>query len=675
MPNRLIHETSPYLLQHAHNPVDWYPYGDEAFTRAREENKPILFSIGYASCHWCHVMERESFENESIASLMNEMFVCVKVDREERPDVDHFYMDAVQLLYGHGGWPLNCFALPDGKPFWGGTYFKPNQWKDILKNVSNLYKTQYNDFIEQAIEVTDHILKNSYTVTGASERILDEAYFEEILYLLRQQFDVTNGGIAGAPKFPMPGILNLLLQYHYAFNKQDIYQHALLTLRNMATGGIYDQVGGGFARYSVDNKWKVPHFEKMLYDNALLVSLYCNAYRVTKDNFYREIVDGTLEFIEREMTSPEGLFYSSLDADSDGQEGLSYTWTQQEFDRVLGSYSKLMAEYFGLNKESAWEKGRTILTRNRSDASFAQNHYLSEEELKALVKHSRTLLMEERLGRTQPGLDDKVLLSWNSLMIRAYCDAYSTFGESRYLGIALNAARLLGSLLRNPDGGLYHTWKSGKARISAFLDDYVFYADACLAIYQLTLDNTWLGEAESLVKHVIVQFADPDSGLFYFSEDKHKCIVRKTETYDSVIPSSNSAFARLLHTLGVLTGKYAYVELCDQMLAGMTDKIVNYPTSYANWVSLALERSIPFYVIAIVGEEAHEKIQELGKHYIPFTLIAGSTMPGDMPYIRNRFISGKTQMHICNDSACFAPVDSVDKVIDMLRISSKLAEL
>jgi uncharacterized protein len=674
MPNRLINETSPYLLQHAHNPVDWYPYGEEAFEKARTENKPMLFSIGYASCHWCHVMERESFENEAIATVMNEAFVCVKVDREERPDVDHFYMDAVQLLYGHGGWPLNCFATPDGKPFWGGTYFKPEQWKDILKNVSGLFKDQNRDFLDQAREVTEHLMKSGNINKTGDNKVLDAGYFDEVLYLLRQQFDPANGGLSGAPKFPMPLVIQLLLQYYYAFGKQDTYQQALLTMRNMAKGGIFDQVGGGFARYSVDNRWKVPHFEKMLYDNALLVSLYCNAYRITKDEAFKDIIEGTLDFIKSELTSPEGLFYSSLDADSEGEEGHFYTWTKTEFDIVLGQYSDLIAEYFGMGESGHWEEGRCTLYRNETDAQFAQRHFLSEEELRALVISCRVMLMEIREHRQRPGLDDKIVLSWNALMIRAYTDAYATLGNSEYLGIALNAARVLGSLLHDPEGGLFHTWKNGKARIAGFLDDYTFFADACLGIYQMTLDNSWLAQAESYVKYAITQFADTESGLFFFSEQKHHCIVRKTETYDSVVPSSNSAFARLLHSLGTLTGKTAYIEICDSMLSVMTEKISNYPTSYANWVILAMERSLPFFVIAVVGEDAHEKLQELGKHYIPYTLIAGSTIPGDMPYIRNRFVAGKTLFHICNENSCFAPVDSVDKAIDLLRISSKLVD-
>jgi len=674
MPNRLINETSPYLLQHALNPVDWYPYGEEAFEQARTLNKPMLFSIGYSSCHWCHVMEKESFENEGIARLMNDLFICVKVDREERPDVDHFYMDAVQLLYGHGGWPLNCFTTPDGKPFWGGTYFKPEQWREILKNVASLYKSQNSDFLEQASEVTHRVLQNSYISSDGNEHNLDNEYFDEVMYMLRQHLDPVHGGMKGTPKFPMPGVLQLLLHYHHAFNNEAALEHVLKSLGNMAMGGIFDQVGGGFSRYSVDNKWRIPHFEKMLYDNALLVSMYCSAYRITQRDILKSVVEETLEFIKRELTSPEGLFYSSLDADSEGQEGYYYTWTREEFDETLGAYSGLIAEYYGLGSEGGWLHKRCILFRPYDDDDFAQQHFLSSEELQALVKHCKVLLRERRNKKIRPGLDDKVLMSWNALMIKAFADAYATFGNSEYLGIALNAARLIGSLLKNPEGGYFHTWKDGKARIPAFLDDYTFFADACVSIYQLTLDNTWLNMAESLVKYALTQFADPDSGLFYFSESRHRCIIRKTETYDSVVPSSNSSLARLLFAMGTMTGKQAYLDLSSHMLSFMTGKIINFPTSYANWASLALEKSRPFYVIAVVGEEAHEKIREFGMQYLPFALLAGSTVPGDLPYIRNRFVPGKTLIHICNENACFAPVDSVEKAMDLLKLGFKIAE-
>ncbi len=675
MPNRLIHETSPYLLQHANNPVDWYPYGEEAFEKARAENKPMLFSIGYSSCHWCHVMEHESFENEAIAALMNEHFVCVKVDREERPDVDHFYMDAVQLLYGHGGWPLNCFALADGRPFWGGTYFKPDQWKDILKNVSGIFRNQPGDFTEQASEVTERLMQNNRVTSDGEELNLDRDYFEEIIYMLRQHLDTSFGGMNGAPKFPMPTVLQLLLRCHYAFHKDFLLEHVTRTLDFMAMGGIFDQVGGGFARYSVDNKWKVPHFEKMLYDNALLVSLYCDAYRITGDESHREVVEDVLTFVTRELTSPEGLFYSSLDADSQGEEGRYYTWTREEMEETLGSYTDLMVEYFGMGTEITGSQKECILYRPVKPENFARPHFLSAEEMRSLVKHCRALLLEKRNQRIRPGLDDKVLLSWNALMIKAFADAYSAFGNAEYLGSALNAARFILSAMQNPAGGYFHTWKNGKARIAGFLDDYVFFADACLSIYRITLDNTWLGEAESLVKYAIMHFGDPESGLFFFSEAKHKCIIRKTEIYDSVIPSSNSAFARLLHALGTITGKNAYLELSNQMLAGMREKILNYPTSYANWAILALEKSLPYYVIAVVGDDAHEKIRELGKYYLPFSLIAGSTTPGDLPYIKNRYASGRTLVHICNENACFAPVDSVDKAIELLKIGFSMTEM
>ncbi|NVO19048.1 MAG: thioredoxin domain-containing protein [Bacteroidetes bacterium] len=666
MANRLQFESSPYLLQHSKNPVDWYPYGDEAFELAKTQNKPLLISIGYSACHWCHVMEHESFEDEIIAATMNELFICVKVDREERPDVDHFYMDAVQLLYGHGGWPLNCFTLPDGRPFWGGTYFRPDQWKEILQNVSELYSTQYQEFEEQAVEVTSGIIRHSAIVADSGSRRLNDDFFTEFFYNQREQFDYEYGGFLGSPKFPMPMILQAFLHYNHMFGQKEDLDHVLFTLKKMEMGGIYDQVGGGFARYSVDNKWKVPHFEKMLYDNAQLVSLYCNAFKVTKEGFLKETVEDILEFVNRELTSPEGVFYSSLDADSDGEEGLFYTWTREEFDDVLGPYAELMGEYFGVGEEGTWEKGRNILLRTVENSSFAQNHFLSEEELSALLKACRLSLLEVRARRNRPSMDDKVLLSWNSLMIKAYLDAFITFGNDEYLSSAVNAVNFLLKELKNPDGGYFHTWKEGVARIPAFLDDYSFLGEALVSLYQLTMDDRWLYESELIIRHILLHFNDTESGMFYFSEESHHNIVRKVETYDSVIPSSNSSVARLLNSVGTLTGNVLYCEISQNMMEKMNLRMVQQPGASANWACVAMETGLSHHVIAVVGEEMKRFISELSRYFLPNTLMIGSEGPSDIPYVKGRFVPGTTLIHICTENACFAPVDSVAKALQLL---------
>ena len=666
MSNRLLHESSPYLLQHAHNPVDWYPYGEEAFEKAGKENKPLLFSIGYSSCHWCHVMEKESFENEEIAGLMNEKFICVKVDREERPDVDHFYMDAVQLLHGSGGWPLNCFALPDGRPFWGGTYFRPDQWRELLEKVSELYKSVPNDLRSQADELALGIAGNNLYPPGQEKPDFTEAEIQAIYSGLETGFDPVNGGFRGAPKFPMPVVLKFLLQYYSFSENPQTLQHVLLSLRRMAMGGIFDQAGGGFARYSVDNSWKVPHFEKMLYDNAQLIDLYTDAYKITKDDFFRKVAESSLEFIRREMSSPEGLFYSSLDADTEGEEGRYYTWTAEEFEETLGPYAKLMAEYYGLGAEGEWEKNRNILLRPMEDDLFAQRHFLSLEELTSLLKHCRSLLMEARNKRPRPALDDKALLSWNALMIKCLVNASLAFDNLEYLKTAGTAADFLVDKMIRSDGGIFHTWKNGEARIAAFLEDYALLGQALLALFQASGEERWLELSLKITRYAFAHFHDPESGLFYFSEDGGHGPARKLETYDGVIPSSNSAFAELMHSLGTLTDDNGYLLVSGKMPVIMHERIVKYPSSHANWAGLALSFLNPARVIAVVGPEAGRLISQMGTHYLPGALIIGSNAASDRTYFLDRFVPGKTLIYICSGNTCLLPVEDVESALKLL---------
>jgi uncharacterized protein len=667
MPNRLIHETSPYLLQHAHNPVDWLPYGDEAFAEAQSRDLPILFSIGYSACHWCHVMEHESFENEEIARLMNENFVCVKVDREERPDVDHIYMDAVQMMYGHGGWPLNCFALPDGRPFWGGTYFRPAQWKDILVQVSELYRMRFDDVQKLAEDVT-HGIRNQSLFEPAANRHLFSADDHNLIFRkLYSQFDPVNGGFGSAPKFPMPIVMDYLLNHYMAFSNNEALEIVLKTLHKMSGGGIYDQASGGFARYSVDAGWKAPHFEKMLYDNAQLVSLYCDAYKISGDVRFRKIAEETLSFISREMTSPEGVFHSALDADSDGEEGLFYTWTAGEFAEALGPYSKLMAEYFGVGSEGLWENERNILLRPHSDALFAQQHFLSLDELDALVEKVKNDLIKFREKRKHPGLDDKILTSWNALMIRAFTDAGATFGNRAYLETAEKAANFLLENLKMPGGGLYRSWKNNKASIHGFLDDYAFMAEALMRLYEVSLNEHWLTESIKITDYILDHFRDKSSGLFFFTDENSKTIARKIETNDGVIPSSNSVMARHLHNLGAFTGDRKYSEAVPEMMALLVSQAQDYPSAFANWCTLGLELSVPKCIIAVAGAEAGEFVEELGKHYLPNTIIAGSNDQTELSYFRNKFIAGKTLIYICFGETCLAPVESVSEALRLIR--------
>jgi hypothetical protein len=662
--NQLINETSPYLLQHAHNPVNWLPFGEAAFKLAQRENKPMLISIGYSSCHWCHVMEHESFENEEIAQLMNASFVCVKVDREERPDVDHVFMDAVQQVHGSGGWPLNCFALPDGRPFWGGTYFRPEQWKQLLSNVVHLFQNQFTDLEQQASELSEGVARQNYMLNEGTENGNGSVDFTALHAVLNQGFDAEKGGIRGAPKFPMPVVLKSMLHFGVSQKDNDSLKLVEVSLQKMACGGIYDQAGGGFARYSTDSDWKVPHFEKMLYDNAQLVGLYASAFRETGKTLYKEVIEQTLEFVNRELTAPEGVFYSALDADSEGEEGLFYTWTAEQFNAALGHYGSLAGEYYGIDAQGLWEHGRNILLRPESDELFAQQHYLSLQELDSLTAFCRAQLLKARSERARPALDDKMLVAWNSLMVSTLVDAAVALGKDEYLHTAQVAARFILHNLKRPDGGLYHTWKNGKPQISAFLDDYAFTAEAFLKLYSVTTDEAWLHEAVTLTEYVAGKFYDSHSGFFWYSEDTDSHVfARKIEIYDGVIPSGNSAMAHVLHTLGVFLHKDDYIEKARQMLLAMESRYMRSPAAYANWASLALRSAKEQYIMAVVGPDAVRLVGELLNKNVPGILIFGSTNSSDLPYFAGRYVEGKTLIYICSGTYCMAPVETVEDAV------------
>ena len=662
--NQLINETSPYLLQHARNPVDWLPYKTEAFERAKLENKPILISIGYSACHWCHVMEHETFEDEVIAKLMNDNFICIKVDREEHPDVDHIYMDAVQQIHGNGGWPLNCFALEDGRPFWGGTYFKPEQWKLLLTNIAQLFKNKYADLEAQAAEIVEGVARQNYLLNVEVAESIGELDFYAIYKKLHNAFDTEKGGMRGVPKFPMPVVLDFLLHYSKSEKDSEALKLVELSLQKMAQGGIYDQVGGGFARYSTDSDWKVPHFEKMLYDNAQLISLYSTAYQETGNLLYKSVIEQTIEFINREMLSPEGVYFSALDADSEGEEGLFYTWTTAEFNETLGHYATLAGEYYGVGASGLWENDRNILLRPESDELFAQQHFLSAEELASLTGFCRQQLLKTRSLRVRPGLDDKMLVSWNSLLISALIDASIALDRKDYLQSALQTANFIKQNLKRPEGGLFHTWKNGKAQIEAFLDDYAFTCEAFLKLYSVTTDIPWLDETENLVSFVIEHFHDSQSGFFWYSQHTEKQVfTRKIEIYDGVIPSANSAVAFILNNLGIFLHNEDFLEKSRQMLLSMESKVQQQPSAYSNWAKLAFTCRKEQKVIAVVGPEAVSVIRKLKKEKINTELIFGSTIKSDLPYFKNRFVEGKTLIYICIGQHCLMPVETVEEAV------------
>ena len=478
--NELINETSPYLLQHAHNPVDWRPWGEEAFAKAKAENKLVIVSIGYSACHWCHVMEHESFEDDSASAVMNDRYVCIKVDREERPDVDQIYMNAVQLMTGRGGWPLNCIVLPDGRPIWGGTYFRKDKWIEQINQIADFYETQPDKAIEYAVKLTQGIKQSELVVLNKEEAAFDKSKLEEVYVSWEQRFDNVEGGPDRSPKFPIPNNYQFLLRYAHLSNNQAALDHVKLTLDKIAYGGIYDHLGGGITRYSTDELWKVPHFEKMLYDNGQIISLYSEAYQKFKDPDYKNLIYGTLAFIERELMSEEGAFYSALDADSDGEEGKFYIWKKEELTTLLGDNYELFADYYNVNRKGYWEHDNYILLRDEDEETLAKKHNLSLEDLQAKMAVSKAILMKERDTRIRPGLDDKTLTSWNGLMLKGYVDAYLTFGDQHFLDVALENANFILSKQLRKDGGLNHSYKEGRTTINGYLEDYAFVIDAFL---------------------------------------------------------------------------------------------------------------------------------------------------------------------------------------------------
>ncbi|HLN52175.1 MAG TPA: thioredoxin domain-containing protein [Lentimicrobium sp.] len=669
MPNRLINETSPYLLQHAHNPVDWYPYGDEAFKEAQKRNCPLIISIGYSACHWCHVMEHESFSNPEIAEKMNRLFVCVKVDREERPDIDQIYINAVQLLHGQAGWPLNCFALPDGRPFWGGTYFRPQQWVEILQHLSDLYTTDHAGLLEQAERIHQGI-KQMGTINVPTEAInaLQLSMINEAYEQLSMRFDKIHGGTIGTPKFPMPSMLEFVLLFYYISREDQTLEHYLFTLKKMAMGGIFDQLAGGFARYSTDNEWKVPHFEKMLYDNAQLAVLYADAFQMNRNQDYYNILTKILQFIKTELTSPEGAFYAALDADSEGIEGKYYVWEKKEILNLLPEYGELLSRYWGIEKEGAWEKNLNILVRPVEDDRFAKNEHLSTEELKQLVNMASKVMLAYRNQRVRPHLDDKIIASWNAMMVKAYAHAAIISGNNEWRKTSIRAANFMVNNFIDTDGYMKRSWKAGISKINGFLGDYAFTIEAFIELYQLTFEEYWLTKAKLLTEVVLKEFSHKDSPIFWYLPEKNEdkrisSISRILETSDGVEPSGNSIMAKVLLYLGNYFEDEVYIARSASMCASMQKNMVTYPSYYSEWAIVTAMHAKGLNLIAITGPEAYRFAGQLQNQYRPLTIIAASVSESSLPVLRNKYKGHKTLLYSCMNHICQAPVDKLDDLL------------
>jgi len=666
VPNNLINASSPYLLQHAYNPVEWYEWGEEALLKAKQENKLILVSIGYSACHWCHVMERESFELQEVAEVMNKYFVCIKVDREERPDIDQIYMMAVQLMTGSGGWPLNCICLPDQRPIYGGTYFKKDDWTNILINVADLWENEPEKAEQYAERLTDGIRSAEKVIPNIQTQPYNAEDLKDIVIPWKGTFDLSDGGYNRAPKFPLPNNWQFLLRYGHLMNNQVIQGAALTTLERMALGGIYDQLGGGFARYSVDAKWHVPHFEKMLYDNAQLVSLYTEAYQYSGNVIFKEVAEETIQWLERDMTSPEGLFYSALDADSEGIEGKYYVWDMQEFEQILGEDAALMADYFTVTTAGNWEEEETnILLRRKTAAAYAELNGIPLEELHAKISRAKEKLLKVRDKRIRPGLDDKCLTAWNAMMIKALAESSSVFENESYYLSAKKAADFILSDLTTEKGGLFRNYKNGKASITAFLDDYAFFIAALIALYEVDFDETWLSEAKKLTEYVLTNFRDLDSPmLFYTAANGEKLIARKHEIMDNVIPSANSVMAQNLKHLGLLFDEIRFLDKAEAMLAAVFPQIKTYGSAYSNWAIQLLNEVCGINEIALTGDSALKMRKELSKSYIPNKIILAGTN-SSLPLLKDKQ-SIETKIYICRNKSCQLPVTTVEEALKLI---------
>lgn len=663
--NKLINETSPYLLQHAHNPVNWYPWGEEALQIAKAENKLILVSVGYSACHWCHVMERESFENEEVAQIMNDYFVCIKVDREERPDVDQIYMNAVHLMRGQGGWPLNCFAMPDGRPVFGGTYFPKDQWMHTLKTLHHSFREEPQKFEDYAQNLLNGISRSEVILQENDSDLFIENDVHEIQRNIARSFDRVVGGFGGAPKFPLPIGLEFLQVYGEVFNDEKSIEFVELTLNKMAKGGIYDQIGGGFARYSVDKIWLVPHFEKMLYDNGQLVSLYAKAYQLNPKPLYKKTIEQTLKFIERELTHEEGGFYSALDADSEGVEGKFYVWSKQDIEGVLGERSDLYCNAYNISEEGNWE-GSNIPNREKSFSELANQFQLSEEEIARELEQANMQLLAARAQRVRPGLDDKILTSWNALMLSGYIDAFAALNNDKYLDIAEKNASFIFEKLGDQKGKLFRTYKNGTAKIDAFLDDYALYLKSLVQLYQITFNKKYLDWSQLILKYTLDQFLDTSSSMFYYTEKDDSLVARKMELSDNVIPAANSVMAHLLMDLGLILSKDDWIALSKKMLINMQDQLKTGQVYYANWDLLLIRHVQSHKEVVIMGNESVEFTREFQKHWKFNVVFIGSEKESYLEAMKNRFVEGKTMIYVCENKACKLPVKSIDEALSLM---------
>ncbi len=673
MANQLVNESSPYLLQHANNPVNWHPWGEEALTKARTENKPIFLSIGYAACHWCHVMAHESFEDEETAAFMNEHFINIKVDREERPDIDAIYMQATVAMTGSGGWPMSVFLTPDLRPFYAGTYFPPvprynmPSFKDLLAGIARAWKEEPGEVTRVSDQVSGH-LQAALSSNQAGDTTFKQEDLDTVVKSLNDSYDWGYGGWGAAPKFPQPMTIEFLLRRHVAGNAEAL-KPSLHALKAMARGGMYDVVGGGFSRYSVDNFWRVPHFEKMLYDNAQLARAYLHAWQLSKEPFFKQVVIETLDFIGREMTHPAGGFYSSLDADSEGEEGKFYVWTLEEIREVLKEDSEFFEAAYGISPRGNWE-GKTVLQRALDDASLAARFQLDPQAVPAKLADSHSRLYSARASRVRPGTDDKILTAWNGLMLATIAEASRVVDDStsqhKYLMMATRNAEFLLDALQ-PDGQLKRSWRQGKVTNEVFLEDYAALILGLIELYQTDFQDKWFAFAQELADKMIKLFNDPNGGFFDTSIENKELLLRPKDLQDSATPSGNSLACEALLKLAAFTDNGTYRDLAEKSLRPIANNALRYPTSFARWLSAADFALGNVKQVAVVyegmREQARDLLQTIRSAYRPNTIVALSSYPpsDDAPalLLDRPLKQGKATAYVCKGFVCKMPVNTV----------------
>lgn len=663
--NELINSTSPYLLQHAHNPVNWQEWSEEALEQAKKEDKPILVSIGYSSCHWCHVMEKESFEDTAVARIMNEHFINIKVDREERPDVDQVYMDAVHAMGLQGGWPLNVFLTPDQKPFYGGTYFPKQGWINLLTSINEAFEKNREKINESAEAFTQNLQakeSEKYKLVGTDHSLSADEIIEAYQNL-EKKFDRIDGGIKKSPKFPMPSVWQFLATYHHQTKSADALNHLEFTLDKIADGGIYDHVGGGFSRYSTDGEWHVPHFEKMLYDNGQLLSLYANGYKLTKNPKFKRTIEETIEWLKREMLDDSGGFYSALDADSEGEEGKFYVWSYEEIAELAGADSALITSFYDVQKNGNWE-GKNALRVVKDEKELMSEFELTEEQFNQKISAFKDAALTRREERVRPGLDYKIIAGWNGLTLSGLSEAYQALQDSSILALAKENAAFIkthlikdGKLNRFPDKSM-----------EGFMEDYAAVIQSFIKYYETTLDRDYLELAKVLTRRVEEVFYDESENLYYFTSDENSALIaRKKELFDNVIPSSNSIMAWNLVHLGTHFYDDEMIKKGKSILAQVKDLIITEPEYLSYWGMLALEVSNKFAEVIIVGPEADKYVNEINQQFLPAKIISGTMEESNQPPFEHKSaMNGETTIYVCYDKSCKRPVTSVAEALEQM---------